>query len=192
MPRIGYALCGSFCTFAENLEMMRTLRQQGYDLLPILSYHAATLDTRFGKAADHCREIEEICGRPPITTIQGAEPIGPKRLCDLLLISPCTGNTLSKLALSIVDTPVTMAAKSHLRNGAPVLVAVSTNDALSGCAKSIGKLLNTRHYFFVPMGQDNPQAKQTSVVADFAKIPEAITAALAGKQLSPLLLPPRT
>ena len=143
--RLGFALTGSFCTFRQNLDLMRTLSGE-YDILPIFSYHAASLDTRFGKAADFLAEAEEICKKPVIRTIQGAEPVGPADMTDLMLVSPCTGNTLAKLALSITDTPVTMAVKSHLRRQRPVVVAVSTNDALSGSAKNIGALLNLRHY----------------------------------------------
>ena len=161
-----------------------------YDLLPIMSFNAASLDTRFGKAADFVSRIEEICGKSVIRTIEAAEPIGPTHMTDIMLVSPCTGNTLAKLAHSIVDTPVTMAVKSHLRNNLPVVIAVSTNDALSGCAKNIGMLANTRNYYFVPMGQDNPYKKQTSLVAKFEFAPEAIKAAQKGIQIEPAILSP--
>ena len=157
-------------------------------MIPIFSSAAGSIDTRFGMAAEHLRIAEAICGNPPILTIAQAEPIGPKKLLDALIIAPCTGNTLAKLAHSIADTSVTMAAKSHLRNGRPVLVAVSTNDALAGAAENIGKLLGRKHYYFVPFGQDDPDGKPTSMVADFSRIPEALDAALKGIQLQPILL----
>lgn len=189
MPRnkLGFAFTGSFCTFRQNLDLMRELAAE-YDILPIFSYNAAELDTRFGKAAEHIAEAEEICGRRVIRTIPDAEPIGPKKLTDILLVSPCTGNTLAKLAFSITDTPVTMAVKSHLRGKKPVVIAVSTNDALAGTAKNLGVLLNTKHYFFVPLRQDDPQKKPTSLVADFARVPQTLHAAANGVQIEPLLL----
>ena len=183
--RLGFALTGSFCTFRQNLDLMRTLSGE-YDILPIFSYHAASLDTRFGKAADFLAEAEEICKKPVIRTIQGAEPIGPADMTDLMLVSPCTGNTLAKLALSITDTPVTMAVKSHLRRQRPVVVAVSTNDALSGSAKNIGALFNLRYYYFVPLRQDDVQKKPTSLVADFSRVPQTLSAALNGVQIEPV------
>lgn len=185
--KLGYALTGSFCTFDANLALMASL-VESYDVIPILSFNAATLDTRFGKAKDFISHIEEMCGRPVIRTIEDAEPIGPTHMTDIMLISPCTGNTLAKLAVSIVDTPVTMAVKSHLRNNLPVVVAVSTNDALSGCAKNIGTLANLRNYYFVPLGQDHCKGKPTSLVAKFELIPEAISSALKGIQTEPVLL----
>lgn len=186
--KLGFALCGSFCTLKQNMDLMAALSGQ-YDLLPIFSFHAASLDTRFGRAADFIRQAEEIAGRPVIRTIQDAEPIGPTHMTDVLLVSPCTGNTLAKLANSIVDTPVTMAVKSHLRNSLPVVIAVSTNDALSGAAKNLGVLQNMRNYYFVPYRQDNYRQKQTSLVAQFDLAPEAIACALEGKQMQPVLLP---
>lgn len=185
--RIGFALCGSFCTFRPVMKEMERLVTLGYDVTPIMSFHAYSLDTRFGKAEDFVQEIEGICGHPVIHTIPQAEPIGPKKMFDLLLVAPCTGNTLAKLANSIVDTPVTMSCKSHLRNGRPVLIAVSSNDAMSGCAKNIGMLLNYRNYYFVPMKQDDSEKKPTSLVAQFDMIPQALEAALQGRQLQPLL-----
>ena len=187
MIRLGFAMCGSFCTFDSVLPELRALARH-YDVTPILSPAAATTDTRYYLADSFVREVREICGREPITTLEAAEPIGPKKLLDALVIAPCTGNTLAKLAHSIADTPVTMAAKSHLRNGRPVLVAVSTNDALAGAAENIGKLLPRRNYYFVPFGQDDPARKPTSIVADFKKIPQALEAALEGRQLQPVLL----
>lgn len=184
---VGFALCGSFCTFASVFPVMESLAKS-HTVVPIFSQIAATTDSRFGTAQAHLSRAEAICGRKPILTIEAAEPIGPKKLLDALIIAPCTGNTLSKLAHSVADTPVTMAAKSHLRNGRPVIVAVSTNDALCGAAENIGKLLARKNYYFVPFGQDDPVQKPTSMVADFKMIPETIDAALSGKQLQPILL----
>ncbi len=184
---IGFAICGSFCTFASVFPVMEQLAKQ-YRVIPIFSQNAYTIDSRFGTAQSHIQRATEICGQPPIHTIAQAEPIGPQKLLDALVIAPCTGNTLSKLAHSVADTPVTMAAKSHLRNGRPVLVAVSTNDALAGAAENIGKLLSKKHYYFVPFGQDDPVKKPASMVADFKKIPPALEAALEGRQIQPLLI----
>lgn len=185
--RLGFAMCGSFCTFKRVLEELERLAKD-YDVTPIMSQGAAFTDTRFGKAEDFRRRATEICGREPITTIAGAEPIGPRALLDVLVIEPCTGNTLGKLANGITDTPVTMAAKAHLRNGRPLVLAVSTNDALGASARNIGTLMNAKNIFFVPMRQDSPQGKPASVVADFSKTAAAIKAALEGRQAQPLLL----
>ena len=184
---IGFAVCGSFCTFSEVFPIMATLAKE-YTVIPIFSQISYTTDTRFGTAQSYIERAAESCGCAPLHTIEAVEPIGPKKLLDALVIAPCTGNTLAKLAHSIADGPVTMAAKSHLRNGRPILVAISTNDALSGAAENIGKLLARKHYFFVPFGQDNAEGKPTSMVADFTKIPAALDAALAGKQVQPILL----
>ena len=184
---IGFALCGSFCTFSSVFATMENLSHT-HQLTPIFSHSAYTIDSRFGTAREHIHRATEICGTAPLYTIPQVEPIGPKRLLDILVIAPCTGNTLAKLAHSIADTPVTMAAKSHLRNGRPVLVAVSTNDALAGAAENIGKLLARKHYYFVPFGQDDAVGKPTSMVADFGKIPETLEAALEGRQIQPILL----
>lgn len=185
--KIGFAMCGSFCTFSQVFPVMETLTKE-YDVIPILSPAACTIDSRFGSAEAHNRRATEICGKPPLTTIGQVEPIGPKKLLDALVIAPCTGNTLAKLAHSIADTSVTMAAKSHLRNGRPVLIAVSTNDALGGAAENIGRLMARKNYYFVPFRQDDAGSKPTSMVADFAQIPQALTAALEGRQLQPLLI----
>ena len=166
---------------------METLAKE-HDLTPIFSPAAYMTDTRFGTAQSHIHKAALICQKDPLYAISQVEPIGPKKLLDALIIAPCTGNTLAKLAHSIADGPVTMAAKSHLRNGRPVLVAVSTNDALAGAAENIGKLLSRKHYYFVPFGQDNAAAKPTSMVADFRRIPEAAQAAMEGRQLQPILL----
>lgn len=184
---IGFAMCGSFCTFQQVFPVIEELAAQ-YRLIPILSFNTCTIDSRFGTAQSHIQRLAELCGTPPLSTIAEVEPIGPKKLLDALIIAPCTGNTLGKLAHGIADTPVTMAAKSHLRNGRPVLIAVSTNDALAGAAENIGKLMGRKHYYFVPFGQDDPQGKPTSMVADFKKIPPALLAALEGRQLQPILL----
>ena len=184
---IGFAMCGSFCTYSQVFPVLEKLASQ-YAVIPIFSQIAYTTDSRFGKAQEHIRQAEEICKTPALHTIEQVEPFGPKKLLDALIIAPCTGNTLAKLAHSIADGPVTMAAKSHLRNGRPVLVAVSTNDALSGAAENIGRLLSRKHYYFVPFGQDDPMKKPTSMVADFSQIPDALTAALSGAQLQPVLL----
>lgn len=186
--KIGVAICGSFCTFSKTFEQMIKLKAMNADLTAIMSYHASSLDTRFGTAEYNIMTVESICGKEIINTIPLAEPIGPKKMFDLLIVAPCTGNTLAKLANGITDTPVTMAVKSHLRNGRPVLIAVSTNDALSASAKNIGILLNTKNIYFVPLGQDNFLKKPTSLVADFSKIPEAAQAALDGRQLQPVII----
>lgn len=184
---IGFAICGSFCTFRDVFPIMEKIAAK-YHVTPIFSFASATIDSRFGSANAHIKRAEEICGCKPLQTIAEVEPIGPKKLLDALIIAPCTGNTLAKLAHSIADTPVTMAAKSHLRNGRPVIVAISTNDALAGAAENIGKLMGRKHYYFVPFRQDDPQKKPTSIVADFTKIPQTLEAALAGQQIQPLLL----
>lgn len=187
MMNIGFAMCGSFCTYGEVFPIMELLTRD-YRVTPIFSTAAATVDSRFGLAADHLQQAAEICGTLPLKTIAEAEPIGPKKLFDALVVAPCTGNTLAKLAHSIADTPVTMAVKSHLRNGRPVVIAVSTNDALGGAAENIGKLLARKHYYFVPFRQDDATNKPTSMVADFNRIHEALDAALEGRQLQPILL----
>lgn len=184
---VGFAMCGSFCTYAQVFPAMETVARE-HTVIPIFSHSAYTIDSRFGTAQSHIRRASDICGREPIFTIAQAEPIGPKKLLDALIIAPCTGNTLAKLAHGIADGPVTMAAKSHLRNGRPILLAVSTNDALAGAAENIGKLLARKHYYFVPFGQDDPEKKPTSMVADFSKIPAALEAALKGQQIQPILL----
>ena len=184
---VGFALCGSFCTYSRVFPVMERLAKN-YDIIPMFSQSAYSMDSRFGTAAEHIAKAEAICGKPPLHTLTEVEPIGPRKLLDALIIAPCTGNTLAKLAHSIADGPVTMAAKSHLRNARPVIVAISTNDALAGAAENIGKLLARKHYYFVPFGQDDAFGKSTSIVADFSKIPQTLEQALAGKQLQPLLL----
>ena len=184
---IGFAMCGSFCTFSQVFPIMEQLAAV-HEVIPIYSPAAYGTDTRFGSAQDHIRRAASICGRDPLHTIPQVEPIGPKKLLDALVIAPCTGNTLAKLAHSIADGPVTMAAKSHLRNGRPVLIAISTNDALAGAAENIGRLLVRKNYYFVPFRQDDAVGKPTSMVADMTLLPAALDAAVEGRQLQPVLV----
>ena len=184
---IGFAMCGSFCTYAAVFKAMETVASI-HTVMPVFSQAAYTMDSRFGTAQEHIDRAAQICGREPLHTVAQVEPIGPKKLLDALVIAPCTGNTLAKLAHSIADGPVTMAAKSHLRNGRPVLIAVSTNDALAGAAENIGRLFARKNYYFVPFGQDDPEKKPTSMVADFGRILPALEAALEGRQLQPVLV----
>lgn len=184
---IGFAVCGSFCTFSQMFPIMEDLATK-YTVIPIFSEIAYSTDSRFGTHLEHIKKAESICHTTVLHTIPQVEPIGPKGLLDALVIAPCTGNTLAKLSHSIADGPVTMAAKSHLRNARPIVIAISTNDALAGAAENIGKLLNKKHYYFVPFGQDDPTKKPTSIVADFTKIPEALSLALNGQQMQPILL----
>ena len=187
-PVIGFALCGSFCTFSRVLDVLERLKTQYPNIIPILSEASYTTDTRFGAATDFRTRIEAICGHEILHTIAQTEPIGPKKLLDGLVIAPCTGNTLAKLACGIADSPVTLAAKAHLRNERPIVLAVSTNDALAGNAPSIGTLLTRRHYYFVPFRQDSPQKKPRSMVADFSKLTDTVCHALQGEQIQPILL----
>ena len=187
---LGFAMCGSFCTFDAVLTQLEAMRAEFPKIIPIMSTISYETDTRFGTAEDFRARLERACGQPVIHTIAQAEPIGPKKLLDVLVIAPCTGNTLAKLANGIADTPVTLAAKAHLRNERPIVIAVSTNDALAGNAENIGKLLARGHYFFVPMRQDNAIKKPRSVVADFTRLPETIRAALNGEQIQPILAAP--
>ena len=185
--RVGCAMTGSFCTFKAVFEAWRMLKAAGAALTPILSFNAASVDTRFYPSAETQRIFEEIAGKPPLVALNQVEPIGPKKLLDALVIAPCTGNTLAKLSSGVADTPVTLAAKSHLRNGRPLVIAVSSNDALSQNARSIGQLLAMKHVYFVPFGQDDALGKPCSLVAKFDLIPETVAAALAGRQIQPLL-----
>lgn len=184
---IGFAMCGSFCTFSKVFPVMEQLATE-HKVFPIFSENSASVDSRFGKAESFLTLAERICNRSVIRSISSAEPIGPKKMLDVLVIAPCTGNTLAKLAHGIADGPVTMAAKSHLRNGRPVVVAVSTNDALGAAAENIGRLLARKHYYFVPFRQDDPENKPTSIVADFSLIPQTVLAAAENRQLQPVLL----
>ena len=163
---IGYVFTGSFCTFNKSIEEVKKIVKENANVIPIMSYHSYTLDTKFGEAQKFIDEIEEITGNKIIHSIQGAEPIGPKKMTDIMIIAPASGNTIAKLANDIIDTPATMAAKSHLRNENPLVIAISTNNGLSGNAINIGKLLNMRNYYFVPFKQDNPITKPRSIVFD--------------------------
>lgn len=184
---IGFAMTGSFCTFERVLKQMEALVRRGYEVVPVLSFIAGMLDTRF-MTAEHLRaRIVEITGNEPIDTLAGAEPIGPKKMTDVFLIAPATGNSLAKLAGGIYDTPALLGAKSHLRNDRPLVLAVSTNDGLGAAAQNIGRLLNVRNIYFVPFGQDDPVKKPRSLVADFSQIPRTIAAALSGVQMQPML-----
>ena len=186
--RVGFAFCGSFCTYDKAVSALERVKAEFGDVTPIVSERGASLDTRFGNAHDFLREIERICDKRVIATIQAAEPIGPKKLLDVLVIAPCTGNTLAKLAAGITDSSVTMAAKAHLRNGRPLVVAVSTNDGLTASARNIGELLCRKNVYLVPFRQDDPEGKPASLVADFTLVPAAVRAALEGRQLQPVLL----
>lgn len=185
--KAGFALCGSYCTFSKAIEQMGNLIEKGIEIFPVMSENAYHTDTRFGKAQEHIEKIESLCGKKIIHTITQAEPIGPKKELDIMIIEPCTGNTAAKIANGIVDTSVTLAAKAHLRNEKPLLIAVSTNDALSGAASNIGSLLNVKNIFFVPLRQDSPETKPRSVVADFDRTYEAVISALNNKQIQPII-----
>lgn len=184
---IGFALCGSFCTFSKVFPVMEELAQT-HNLIPIVSDIVASTDSRFGTAQEHWDRITKICGMEPLHSIEAVEPIGPKKLLDALIVAPCTGNTLAKLSWGIADTPVTMAVKSHLRNGRPVLIAVSTNDALGTAAENIGRLMARKYFYFVPFSQDAPIGKPRSMVAHFDQIPLALQDALDERQIQPLML----
>ena len=186
--RVGFALTGSFCTFQRVFSVIRELTQAGYDVTPILSFRAAREDTRFYQRDTVLKTLEEITGKPPLRTLSQVEPIGPRKLLDAYVIAPASGASMGKMAHGIFDTPALLGAKSHLRNGRPVLIAPSTNDGLSTAAENIGKILAMRNVYMVPFGQDDPAGKPRSIVADFEKIPEALAAALAGAQMQPILL----
>lgn len=185
---IGFALTGSYCTFDAVLPELKKLCATGADVIPILSFNTAKTDTRFIKSNDLKKILKDYTGKDAIETIEDAEPIGPRKLLDLLIIAPCTGNTLAKIAAAVTDTPVTMAAKAQLRNEQPVVIAVSTNDGLSANAKNLGLLLNARHIYFVPFRQDNYIKKSHSLVAEMGLIIDAAKSALEGKQLQPIIL----
>ena len=185
--RVGFACTGSFCTFGQVFPVMEETAKRFGTVIPILSEYSAATDTRFGKAADFAAEMERICGRPPLSTITGVEPIGPEKLLDVLVIAPCTGNTLAKMAAGVTDSAVTMAAKAHLRNGRPVLLGISTNDGLGASGENIARLYQRKHYYFVPYGQDDPNTKPQSLKARFELLPQTLEAALEGRQLQPVL-----
>lgn len=187
---IGIAITGSFCTYEKIFESIKQLSETGASLYTIFSNHAASIDTRFGNYQEFIDRAKEITGKVPIVTIPGAEPIGPKSMLDLLVIAPCTGNTLSKLANGISDTPVLMAAKSHLRNNKPLVISLSTNDALGMNLKNIGILLNTKNIYFVPFGQDNYVTKPNSMIAHVELIPDTISKAFEHTQLQPVIKSP--
>ncbi len=191
MTTIGFAMCGSYCTFEAVFKQIEVLKNRGYNIVPIMSENSYTLNTRFGDASHWHERMRDITGTRIIHTIPTAEPIGPKKMLDALIIAPCTGNTLAKLATGVTDTCVTLAAKAHLRNARPLLIAPSTNDALSNAAKNIGCLLNYKNIYFVPYGQDSFKGKPSSMVADFTLIPNALEAALEGKQLQPIVISPK-
>ena len=186
--RIGYALCGSFCTFSRAIDQIIRLKEMGADITPIMSFNAASINTRFGTAESFRSRISEITGKDIIRTIEDAEPIGPRKMFDIMVVCPCTGNTLAKLAAGITDTPVTMAVKSHIRNARPVVIAAATNDALAASAQNIGQLLNRKGYYFVPFGQDDPSGKPRSLIADFNELSDTVLYALEGKQFQPLII----
>ena len=188
--RVGFALCGSFCTHAQVLRELERLCGEYETVLPIVSPVCTHTDTRFGTAEDFLAAVERLTGHSVIQTVRDAEPIGPKGLLDVLAVCPCTGNTLAKLAHGVTDTAVTMAAKAHLRNGRPLVLALASNDALAGGAPNLGTMLSRRNLYFVPLGQDDCAGKPASLVADFTLLPDAIEAACRGEQLQPLLLGP--
>lgn len=185
---VGFAMCGSFCTFKEVLDALEQLKKEVSDIVPVMSEVSASTDTRFGTAESHIQRITEICGRRPLTSVKEVEPFGPKKLLDLIIVAPCTGNTLGKLAKGITDSSVTMAVKAHLRNKRPVLLAVSTNDGLMASGPNIMELLQRKHIYMVPFGQDDPEGKPASLKADFTLLTEAAKAALEERQLQPMLL----
>ena len=184
---LGYAFCGSFCTVKNSLKALEELSRLNIKIKPIMSNIVYTTDTRFIAADELKAKVEALCNEPIIHTISGAEPIGPKNLLDVLVVAPCTGNTLSKIALGITDTPVTMAVKAHLRNNKPVILGIASNDSLGATAKNIGLLHNTKNIYFVPYSQDDPHNKTNSLVCDFSLIKETIEQALKGRQIQPVM-----
>ena len=184
---IGYAFCGSFCTIQRSMKVLRGLCAEGNSVLPIMSDAVYSTDTRFGSARDLIKSVESVCGRGIIHSIVDAEPLGPKTVLDILVICPCTGNTLAKIASGITDTPVTMAAKAHLRSDRPLVIALATNDALSANLENIGTLMKRKNIFFVPMKQDDPVSKPHSLVCDFDRVGETMMSAFAGRQIQPVM-----
>ena len=184
---LGFAMCGSFCTFRPVLAQLAALREAYPNIVPIMSAASHETDTRLGPAEDFRAQLQDICGRPVLHTLTDVEPLGPKELLDLLIVCPCTGNTLAKLAAGIADTPVTLAVKAHLRNERPVVIAVSSNDALAANAANIGALLTRRHFYFVPFREDSPEKKPRSMVADFTRLRDTVDHALRGEQLQPIV-----
>ena len=186
--KLGFAMCGSFCTISDAFLELEKLVTAGNDVTPILSPIVYSTDTRFTKADELTSKVENLTGNKVIHTIVGAEPIGPKKMFDALVVCPCTGNNLAKLAYGITDTSVTMAVKAHIRNNRPVVLAIATNDALGAAAKNIGHLLNTKNYYFVPFRQDDPISKERSIIADYSLIEETLHSALRGEQLKPIIV----
>lgn len=184
---LGYAVSGSFCNFEKSLKVLEQLTKTHEEIIPILSYNAYSTDTRFGSAAYFVSRVEKLCCHEAVHTLTGAEVLGPKIHLDCLCICPCTGNTLAKLACGIYDTPVTLAAKAHLRTGRPLVIALATNDALSGNAESIAKMLTRKNVYFVPLAQDDCRGKPYSLVCDFSKVEQTVRLAMEGKQLEPLI-----
>ena len=185
---IGYAFCGSFCTFSRSISVMEQLRAAGHEILPIMSEIAYSTDTRFGRAEDIRKRITDICDREITHTVDGAEPLGPKVKLDVLIVSPCTGNTLSKLAHGVTDTSVTMACKAHLRSDRPLIISLASNDAMSANLANLSRLLMRKSVYFVPLLQDDPDKKPHSLVAEFERIPETLAAAMEGRQIRPLFV----
>lgn len=186
--KIGFVMTGSFCTFKKTIEELKKLVKLDAKIIPIMSYNSYNMDTKFGKAQDFINEVEDITKHKILHEIQEVEPIGPKNMTDIMIIAPATGNTIAKLANDIIDTPATMAAKSHLRNERPLVIAISTNNGLSGACENIGKILNRKNYYFVPFKQDNPITKPRSIVFDSTYIVNTLEEALEGKQIQPILL----
>ena len=187
MIKLGYAICGSFCTISESIKEMGKLITKGYDIFPIVSPIVLSSNTRFGNADDLKNKIENLTGKKILTGIVDTEPVGPKKMFDVLTICPCTSNSIAKLCYGITDTSVTMAVKSHIRNDRPVVIALATNDALGATAKNIGHLLNRKNYYFVPFAQDDPENKKRSMIADFSLLEPTIISALNGHQISPII-----
>lgn len=185
--KVGYCLTGSYCTFQKSLAALSDLLEKGFEVFPMMSENAYHTDTRFGKAKDFVATIEQMTGKKVLSTISEVEPIGPKKYIDVMVISPCTGNTLSKLANGITDTAATMAAKASLRNAIPVVIALATNDGLGQSAKSLGAMMPVKNVYFVPLSQDDPVKKPTSLVCDFTKVTPTVLAAMEGKQIEPVI-----
>lgn len=186
--RIGFVMTGSFCTFRKTIDELKKIVKLGAKVIPIMSENSYTMDTKFGKAEDFINEVEDITGTRILHTIQEVEPIGPKDMLDILVVAPATGNTMAKLANDIIDNSATMAVKSHLRRERPVVIAISTNNGLSGAGENIGKLFNRKHYYFVPFKQDNPITKPRSIVFDPSYLIKTIEYALDNEQIQPILL----
>lgn len=185
---IGFAMCGSYCTHKQSLKQLEELISNGYDVIPVVSENVYSTDTRFGRAVDLTERLKELCGKECIHTVVGAEPLGPSIKLDALIISPCTGNTLAKMAQGITDTAVSMAAKAHLRSDRPLIISLASNDALSANLKNIATLLNRKCVYFVPMHQDDPEGKPHSLIADFTLLPATLDAALKGRQYQKIFI----